>query len=516
MMAEKDGKNRIANFSRRALSLRSGFVYGLFALLLAVALLSGLTSAWFVTESDNTENLFTAGTIDVEVESPSFSGTEGQIDNWEPGQSLKTRYTFINAGTKTMYLRASFEGFWKKYYHRNIAKVTAIHNNTEVIAYDSNYFYYGDFSPGYSPDYSPEATVGFSDDFIPGALTFPVTQVDSSVFGTPDGPFDGGDDDFSFPDQFNSDDCIKKDREEIIAWDYNLISNDFFTPGLNDPNIEDVQAEFGPDVDECSSFFKSKMDDEEADVNVTYYHEDGDFKVMIYKYTDNQGITRLAFIANYPVYHVYVKGGNNSETSGVFYRYYPLNEKGVYSDCGLSQKNGGWSHITFYYCQPSDDPKITIEKQISNIDSDNNLTSVPPVFNYIINNTGNVPLTDITVEDDKFGLIGTISYLPVGASEVITYYYNDWDIELPTTNVSFSLCDQVSGSFNPSDWVYHNGYFYYLKPIASNLELELCLNVTLDSAGLEYDGAQFVLYSYFEAVQTTNGLVLNNWADNPY
>lgn len=514
-MRKDNRKKIIKDFCKRAISMRSASIYGLLILLMSVALTGGMTSAWFATESDNKENIFTAGTINVEVESPSFSGTEGQIDNWEPGQTLKASYIFKNAGTKTMYLRASFEGFWEKYYHRNIAKVTAVHNNTEVIAYDSNYFYYGEFSPIYSPDYSPEATIGFFDDFIPGVLTFPVLQIETPFTDPTGGNSDSGTDDFNIPDSFNSDNCIPKQREEFIAYDYNQTNPGFFTSGLNDPELTSVRSTLGPTNAECDNFFKSKIDLGSGLIGDSYDHEENGFKATIYKYKDDNNIIRFAFITNYPVYHVYVKGGNTPQTSGVFYRYYPLNAKGVYSDCGLSQKKGGWSHITFYYCKPTDNPGVTIEKRIDNIDGDNFLTSVPPVFNYIVTNTGNVPLTDITVEDDKFGLIGMISYLPVGASEIITHYYNDWEIELLTSNVSFSLCDQGAGNFNPSDWVYHQGYFYYKKPIASDLDLELCVNVALDNAGIEYDGAQFILYSYFEAVQTTNSLVLDNWGLDP-
>ncbi|WP_090552856.1 hypothetical protein [Natronincola ferrireducens] len=68
----------------------------------------------------------------------------------------------------------------------------------------------------------------------------------------------------------------------------------------------------------------------------------------------NNGDT-FAWASTMPVFHVYVKGGNQG---GNLYSYYPKYPQGVYNDCGLKQPannpnntGSGWSHITFYYCE---------------------------------------------------------------------------------------------------------------------------------------------------------------------
>jgi hypothetical protein len=112
-----------------------------------------------------------------------------------------------------------------------------------------------------------------------------------------------------------------------------------------------------------------------ADCDLMYYKidlnqnevDDGDvftsngFTVTIFKSPDAP--IRFAFESNYNVMHVYAKGGPDG---GNLYMYYPTFENGVKSDCGLVQTGpgGGWSHISFYYCEPKDttiDVDVTAE-----------------------------------------------------------------------------------------------------------------------------------------------------------
>lgn len=67
---------------------------------------------------------------------------------------------------------------------------------------------------------------------------------------------------------------------------------------------------------------------------------------------------------------------------------------------------------------------IDIEKTTNNEDADTPtgpmiVVGAPVLWEYIVTNTGNVPLTDVVVEDDILGIIGTIS-LAAGESATLT------------------------------------------------------------------------------------------------
>ena len=71
------------------------------------------------------------------------------------------------------------------------------------------------------------------------------------------------------------------------------------------------------------------------------------------------------------------------------------------------------------------DPAIDIEKYVNGDDAD---TPTGPVvlvgstvtFRFDIENTGNVPLTDVSVDDDILGHIGTVAFLDVGETATMT------------------------------------------------------------------------------------------------
>ncbi|WP_440954461.1 DUF7507 domain-containing protein [Methanosarcina sp. Mfa9] len=71
------------------------------------------------------------------------------------------------------------------------------------------------------------------------------------------------------------------------------------------------------------------------------------------------------------------------------------------------------------------EPAIDIEKHTNGFDADEApgpaiMTGAPVTWEYIVNNTGNVELTNVEVYDDVLGYVGTIAVLPVGAMEILT------------------------------------------------------------------------------------------------
>ena len=518
MMAEKDGKSKIANFSRRALTLRSGFVYGLFVLLLAVTLTSGMTNAWF-TSGDQTENTFTAGTLDLNVANLNEI-QEIQTGSWEIGECLENQYTITNTGSKKMYVRASFDGFWKRLYHRNTATATTSYNGQTITDSDQAHYDFAGFGPSYSSNFTPEASQGFFNDSKPVPSLFPyLWSVSGSVssnsnisnLNTVSAAVLTG-----YPNNCTGP-LVSPDTGSALSTQY----PNLFRKGLNDPDAVNVKRDLGPQS--CDRFYSFKIDADQNGVRdgATYTDSTTGFTVTIYKKTisDKQ---YFAYQTNYPIYHLYAKGGNQG---GNFYRYYhdPTYSEGVYQDCGLSQPGGNWSHITFYYCVPPAKPSIKLVKQVSvDVDGGVNwfdadeafgpeLIGHQPKFRFLVTNTGNVTLNNIVIEDDVFGYIGTIPSLAPGVSAGFIISDNYWNTVLDSGNVTITLCDGMN------NWEKIGNYYYYLHPIESGQSVTLCVKVCLTGpTGPLYDGAQFTLYSYFEAVQTTNGLVNVNWPNNPY
>lgn len=533
MVVERNNKNKIAAFSRRALSLRSGFIYGLFALLLAVALTGGMTSAWF-TSGDQTENIFKAGTLDVEVDDLIFSSGTSLI-NWQPGEKIETTYTFRRTGSKSMYLRVSFRGYWKRIFHRNIATVTGFYGDIPVSDSDSAIFKYGNLLPEFDPSFYPEANKGFFSDFTPPSIEFPIINSDELQLTTSSASGDSVQQDLDNELAYSATTviCIGQTEKGICPVTGKDLADQYselkMSHPYNDPLAVNVKNVLGPQ--DCSQFesFKINLGQNSFDLNKTYTftinesnvsssNPNSTFTVSIFT---ADGITFEFKNTNYQVHHVYAKGGSPNDGGGYFYQYYPTFPKGVHQDSGLSQPGGGWSHITFYYCVPPADPNIKIEKIVNNIDENGFLISGPPQFTFRVTNTGNVTLAEVSVIDNIIEPIylKDLQNLTLTPGEIkeVTFTYKDWDVALETGNVLFELCDSNGHNlYDKSKWEYKDGYFYYMVPIISDDDVALCISAILDYAGPEYEGAQFILYSYFEVVQTTNGLVDVNWPKNPY
>ncbi len=80
------------------------------------------------------------------------------------------------------------------------------------------------------------------------------------------------------------------------------------------------------------------------------------------------------------------------------------------------------------------------------------LSNVEPMFKFVVTNIGTEELTNVVINDDKFGYIGTVDILPVGGSEAFPYTAI-WT-EGPHVNTASVTTDQeVSGETT----AYYNG-----------------------------------------------------------
>ena len=124
-----------------------------------------------------------------------------------------------------------------------------------------------------------------------------------------------------------------------------LIQTSQENPAFPDPNPAMLES-----PDECQLIYlKLEVDDSDITNSQEFTATDG-FRVTIYKGMDDENDIVFAFDSNYPIFHVFAKGGPDE---GNLYSYYPTYPNGVYNDCGLKQSDqGGWSHIAFYYCVP--------------------------------------------------------------------------------------------------------------------------------------------------------------------
>lgn len=163
-------------------------------------------------------------------------------------------------------------------------------------------------------------------------------------------------------------------------------------------------------------------------------------------------------------------------------------------------------------------------------------TGIDPSFKFVVTNTGNVTLTDISVDDDIFGNIDTITSIApaeVWEKEIITeYYFSDLDTTGPVdwiSNQNVSLNQTGSpklwdfrafpdnlhqeGTWITGDNFWTTGYWYYLGVIQPGETAHLPISVMLDEdlTTNEYMGATFYLQPKFEAIQTKNEAVYDEW-----
>lgn len=629
MMVEKNNKNKVATFSKRALSLRSCFYYALFALLLAVALTGGMTSAWF-TSGDHTENAFTAGTLDIEVDGP--FDLNGQIITNEvvfDPYCASLNYMINNRGTKTSYVRVKFEGHWERTFHKNTATATVA--NYDITDSDSAHFLYGPNNNDnvYDASRDPNA-VGFTDQLLLGPVIFsPLEGEEVESVGITSG-YSGGVSGIIY----NTSIGIGSGSNNQVNVTASGEKFSFSAAGFPDVPVGDLSELFGPtglnmlklpaleDGKELDNevYFVEGTREKSGEYRISiegdvYVYEslapDSNFKVTIKRSSDEKS---FSFVSNHPVYHVFIKGGSQEINLSNLYTYHIQSEKyylennsyyvnipdgntipfdsftdqfesannrlklnsdptdpaqisinGINTASGLGagkSSPNGWSHITLYYGKPQfeSNPGLEIIKLVS-LDGGhswyanesksstyygeilNLLREEPykytinpygsdlpvsnsdaPIFKVIVGNTGNVDLIDIEVTDDYFeNFYHKISLQPGKLWISDPLIFEDYLEALSPNTIEVKLQQAINGIWDPSKWtpagpLSLGEYFYHNYIVEDSEDVPLYIDICLkaDALNKEYEGAIFKLHTYFEAVQTTNGLVHQNWNPNPY
>lgn len=530
--------------------LRKYFAFSIIIIFIAAISMVGATYAWFTGSSITLENIFTAGTVEIEVEDISnLNGTGSDTDIVSPGDTLEKKYEITNTGSKSIYVRARFEGYWERIYHKNIATATAYFNGEPVTDSDVAHFYYENEEP--APEPGTGTSVGFTDSDYLSSLIALISNSSSEIVNTSNS---NNTRDSQILTNSN-DTCPQVDPIEYdssLPYFENAFANTDPHPGdLPFPDNCDERYYFKIGFDEKQTTFDEPYKIGDSGVSVIKYILDGDgnwveaannhtsFEVVISEWENGT----FKFESNYPVYHVYVKGG----PGGNLYPYYypennPAYPDGVTRDCGLSQPptggnstGSGWSHIVFYFCEPDDDPDLKLKKEVSVDGGTTWLTAKEypgpllvstntPKFRFTVENSGNVTLNNIEVIDDVLDLnpgdddskIWFISELAPGQSVELKIDYVEWEKLISMNNIKVELCE------NMENWVPDGPqdlgtYFYHTEALMAqgdgSYQVILCVNITFEDDGSYYQGTEFKLHSYFEAVQASNDIILENWPE---
>lgn len=119
--------------------MKTRILMSVLAIGLSIALIGGATMAWFTDEAGPVEATFTAGTVDIVVNSEVEWGGELE-DNWNPGDTTPASINFKSLGSKQTYVRAKFELNWNVE-NLDTDNVT-VNVNTEDWIYDGSEWYY--------------------------------------------------------------------------------------------------------------------------------------------------------------------------------------------------------------------------------------------------------------------------------------------------------------------------------------------------------------------------------------
>lgn len=91
--------------------MKKNIIVSIMVILMAGAMITGATYAWFTDSADPIVNEFTAGTVEISAEETVFPA-QFMVENWNPGDCAEKEYTIINTGTKGVYIRAVITGSW--------------------------------------------------------------------------------------------------------------------------------------------------------------------------------------------------------------------------------------------------------------------------------------------------------------------------------------------------------------------------------------------------------------------
>lgn len=112
--------------------MKKNILVSLLVIVMAAALVTGATYAWFTDAADPVVNEFTAGTVKISAEETVFPA-QFMMENWNPGDCADKEYTIINTGTKGVFIRATITGAW--YENDGITPFTPDPDES-VVSYD--------------------------------------------------------------------------------------------------------------------------------------------------------------------------------------------------------------------------------------------------------------------------------------------------------------------------------------------------------------------------------------------
>ncbi len=92
--------------------MKKKIILSTLVILVVVAASLGATFAWFTDQSDPIENVFVAGTVEIDAEETAFVTDGFYALNWNPGDCAEKEYEITNIGTKRIKLRAMVETQW--------------------------------------------------------------------------------------------------------------------------------------------------------------------------------------------------------------------------------------------------------------------------------------------------------------------------------------------------------------------------------------------------------------------
>ena len=367
----------------------------LLSFIILPALIAGYThsvvipvSQWF-TDSDQTPtNVFTAGQLSIGASNPDLFDaqftTPVSSASFNPCAGL--RYTITNTGTKRNYVRVKFEGHWIHGYHVNKAAVTVPDYNGLLDAEDSAHFRHGVYSePNYEIGPNPNS-VGFTDQILIGPVDFePLPQKSGGSNSLYETEGQSGIGDILF-NTGNGNGSVTKNGEVFKIGGGGGSSGagwQFLDGAPPDNHLDQVKSLFGPDCLKLTGEIKG----------VGTYNLDDGLEIKITENADKS----FNFSSNYPIYHVFVKGGVEGHNLYTYYidegkqspitfgneitipftdssnnRIYSLSfdrnnlsSSGVTAGYGLQQVGVGWSHAKFLYCVPELQPGLEIVKLVS-------------------------------------------------------------------------------------------------------------------------------------------------------
>jgi len=121
--------------------MKTKILMSVLAIGLAIALIGGATMAWFTDRVEMEPAVFTAGTVEIDVDGP-FDGESDELQAFEannvnPGDNYKVKWVIENAGTKQAEIRVNLEKEWyidEENYAVSGARIERLKEEYEVLS----------------------------------------------------------------------------------------------------------------------------------------------------------------------------------------------------------------------------------------------------------------------------------------------------------------------------------------------------------------------------------------------